>query len=276
MFDLNKKYFKDMQHIVYKQWDNIEINAVLNGINQGWVFVNEQINPKTALLWSRGIEGFYFIGEPDNDQFNQNACDFVMNILDKRIRQSGLNYFEFSGDRPEWDSILEQIFDKQELIKSRQCVYKFDLECWKDHEMRSDQKGVNVYRIDKSFFENKIENFSFVENEILRWWNSLEHFFEHAFGYCVVCDEIIVSYCLTNFVYGNTYTLGIETLKDYRRKGYCQIAVEAFITDLLEHDSVPYWDCMYTKVASRKLAEKIGFYLDHTYALYRILLSEEE
>ena len=256
--------------------DNIEINAVLNGINPGWGFVNEQINPKTALLWSRGIEGFYFIGEPDNDQFNQNACDFVMNILDKRIRQSGLNYFEVSGDRPEWDSILEQIFDKQELIKSRQCVYKFDLERWKDHEMRSDQKGVTVYRIDKSFFQNRIENFAFVEDEILRWWNSLEHFFEHAFGYCVVCDEIIVSYCLTNFVYGNTYTLGIETLKDYRRKGYCQIAVEAFITDLLEHDSVPYWDCMYTKVASRKLAEKIGFYLDHTYALYRILLSEEE
>lgn len=149
------------------------------------------------------------------------------------------------------------------------------LERWKDHEMRSDQGDVTVYRIDKSFFENKIEKFSFVENEILRWWNSLEHFFEHAFGYCVVCDEIIVSYCLTNFVYGNIYTLGIETLKEYRRKGYCQIAVEAFITDLLEHDSVPYWDCMYTKVASRKLAEKIGFYLDHTYALYRILLSEE-
>lgn len=48
--------------------------------------------------------------------------------------------------------------------------------------MRSDQKGVTVYRIDKSFFENKIENFSFVENEILRWWNSLEHFLSMLLG----------------------------------------------------------------------------------------------
>ena len=60
--------------------DNIEINAVLNGINPGWVFVNEQINPKTALLWSRGIEGFYFIGEPDNDQFNQNQGSVSINL----------------------------------------------------------------------------------------------------------------------------------------------------------------------------------------------------
>ena len=66
IYELKKERFGSIKDIVHKQWDNIEIMAVLSGINTGWVFVDSLETPATALLWSKGIEGFYFIGNPDN------------------------------------------------------------------------------------------------------------------------------------------------------------------------------------------------------------------
>ena len=97
-------------------------------------------------------------------------------------------------------------------------------------------------------------------------------FFEQAFGFCVIENKKIVSYCITNFVYQNTYTIGIETLEHHRRRGFSQMATESFVSKLLEDGCEPYWDCMFTNTASRSLAEKLGFYLDHTYSLYRLPL----
>ncbi|MGI6060046.1 MAG: GNAT family N-acetyltransferase [Blautia sp.] len=273
IYELKKERFDSIKDIVHKQWDNIEIMAVLSGINTGWVFVDSLETPATALLWSKGIEGFYFIGNPDNHTFNAEIIEFIINHLRFRIIQSGLNHFEFSGDCIMWDSVLEKIFNFKELIKSRQCVYQLDFDKWKYHKTNGLCKDTDIRKIDLNLIQSaEILNPEFVESEILRWWDSLDYFFEQAFGFCVIENKKIVSYCITNFVYQNTYTIGIETLEHHRRRGFSQMAAESFVSKLLEDGCEPYWDCMFTNTASRSLAEKLGFYLDHTYSLYRLPL----
>ena len=100
--------------------------------------------PATALLWSKGIEGFYFIGNPDNHTFNAEIIEFIINHLRFRIIQSGLNHFEFSGDCIMWDSVLEKIFNFKELIKSRQCVYQLDFDKWKYHKTNGLCKDTDI------------------------------------------------------------------------------------------------------------------------------------
>lgn len=148
-----------------------------------------------------------------------------------------------------------------------------DLCKWEEHKSTELFRDINIRKIDLNLIQSpEILNHEFVISEIMRWWDTLDYFLEKALGYCIIENNKIVSYCITNFVYGNTYTIGIETLENHRRNGYSQRATEAFISELLNNGNKPYWDCMFTNIASRSLTEKLGFYLDHTYSLYRIPL----
>ena len=57
----------------------------------------------------------------------------------------------------------------------------------------------------------------------------------------------------------NMIHIGIDTLQQYRRKGYAAMACTAFIENHLRQGSIPIWECGINNNASRNLAEKLGF-----------------
>lgn len=53
--------------------------------------------------------------------------------------------------------------------------------------------------------------------------------------------------------------IGINTLHEYRGRGYASAACSKCIQEILNHHKVPMWSTTIGNTASRKLAEKIGF-----------------
>jgi len=53
--------------------------------------------------------------------------------------------------------------------------------------------------------------------------------------------------------------IGINTLPDYRGKGYATIACQGSINEILKSGKIPQWSTDVTNIASQKLAEKLGF-----------------
>jgi len=53
--------------------------------------------------------------------------------------------------------------------------------------------------------------------------------------------------------------IGINTLPDYRRKGYASSACIKCLDEILSRHKVPQWSTAVSNQASRKLAERIGF-----------------
>ena len=66
IFELEQKQFNKISHLLSGNYINLEIKAVVDGYNPGWVFVDNKEDPKTAMVWSRGIECFYFVGDASN------------------------------------------------------------------------------------------------------------------------------------------------------------------------------------------------------------------
>lgn len=53
--------------------------------------------------------------------------------------------------------------------------------------------------------------------------------------------------------------IGINTLSDYRGKGYATIACQSCVNEIIKNGKVPQWSTTIANLASQKLAEKVGF-----------------
>lgn len=93
MFKLNKKkYFKLDEILKDLKYDIIWINTVLKK-NQGEVYVDNVINPKTAIIWHK-CRNSIIIGEYNNEMFEnlkllldnkyfENQKQFALSVIDK-------------------------------------------------------------------------------------------------------------------------------------------------------------------------------------------------
>jgi len=54
-----------------------EIQAIIEGNNPGWVFVDDLMSPTAALVWAQGIQGFYLIGDSDSKIFLEELNTFT-------------------------------------------------------------------------------------------------------------------------------------------------------------------------------------------------------
>ena len=269
IYELDKSKFGMISNILNKNSDNIEVKAIIEGINPGWIFVDSLDKPKVAVVWSAGQEGFYFVGNENIVEFNNSINDFIDNEIEERAINKDLKRFEFSGETEKWCSVFEKIFSKRKLRTSKQYVYKLEKNDWENYNKGLNSSKYKLHKIDKQLLENKeIQNTIFLTKEILRWWSSLDDFFNKSHGFCMIDKNKITNYSLGNFYIDNVMTIGIETLKEYRRQGLSQITSEAFIGKCFEENNKVQWECMGENIASYKLAEKLKFKRTKEYTLY--------
>ena len=63
-------------------------------------------NPICALVWVLGQEGFYCPGDWANTQFIAEIGRALGSELRERVLSCGFEWFDISGDSPEWDAAL--------------------------------------------------------------------------------------------------------------------------------------------------------------------------
>jgi RimJ/RimL family protein N-acetyltransferase len=245
-----------------------EAQAVIQGNNPGWVFVDDLDAPRTALVWAQGIEGFYLAGDTDNTGFLEALDDYVDHVLKPRLHSLGGTWFEVSGGG-NWDPVIESTFEKRNLESSPQWVYTLPPI---EHGAAIKPETVadcRLLRLDRRLLlDFSAGNEEFLHARLALSWGTGDAFLKAGLGYVLVCGQEIASLCCSAFVSGDTHALHVETRASHRRKGYAEAAARAFIAACMERQVHPYWDCMAENVASARLAEKLGFARSHTYTLY--------
>lgn len=268
IYELKSSEFHRIDSMLVGRFINLEIKAVVYNNNPGWIFVDDVENPKTAMVWSKGIQGFYFIGQEDNQAFTDYINKYIDEEISTRAKNIGLNYFEFSGTSHRWDETIEKVFGMRHLQKSKQFAYKHKKLDTYTLESIGVQKGLGVRQVDLGLLQSAIGNLDFVESIILEWWDSIDEFCKKGTGYCVVHNNSIVSSCVSSFVGNKAMESHIVTKEEHRKKGYAKLAVNAFLVYCQKHNIEPYWDCMETNKGSRALAEGFGYSKDFEYSLY--------
>ncbi len=268
IYELDREMFYVIEKLLDVDKCNIEPKSVMEKNNPGWIFVDNPENPKSALIWSKGIEGFYVAGDEKNPAFNEHFNEFIDTDIVPRAEKLDLGWFEINGVNPKWNDVLKEVLKERNLSTWNQYVYKY-----KKQQITAENAPANgnfkIQRIDEDFFESlHVDNMSFVFDILNLFWDSAENFLGKGIGYCAVCGDFIASVCYSSFISKNTHAIGIETEEEFRRKGFGQAAAAEVLKECLNKGFSAYWDCETTNVASYKLAEKIGFERDIEYTCF--------
>jgi RimJ/RimL family protein N-acetyltransferase len=249
-----------------------EALAIIEGNNPGWVFVDDLNTPRAALVWARGIAGFYVIGDADSAVFLKELDAHTEQVLKPRLHDLGLAWFEISGDES-WNPVIETAFEKRNLESSQQWVYTLKPTT---HESMMPLKAVDdcrLQKVDRHLLSGlSATNRGFLFPKLTQFWGNLDAFLKTGLGYVLGDGEEIASLCFSGFVAGNSHVIDIETKASQRGKGYAETVARAFIAECLEKHLQPHWDCMAENTASAGLAEKLGFSQSRVYTLYSFSL----
>lgn len=247
---------------------NLEVKAIAAGNSPGWVFVDDKDKPQTALVFSRGQGGFYFVGRENNHRFEVALLQTIA-FLKPRLAGLDIDCFEYSGTSPQWDQSLKRLFADRDYGRDTQHVYLFPR--LDQQRLPAPRQGLDhqVVEITGALMHSHGVDTAYIEKNLLDWWDSLDKFFEHGYGYSVVCAGKAVALCYTSFIAGEKdWELGVNTQEEYRIRGYAGDAALALLRHCQQRGIRPYWDCMAENTSSRRLALSLGFSLAFTYEIY--------
>ena len=101
-------------------------------------------------------------------------------------------------------------------------------------------------------------------------WRNAEEFLRNGMGFCAVHEDIPAAWAFSAAVSSEEIDIGIETASAYQHMGLATAAAEKMIQYCYEHDKRPVWSCDSTNIASRRLAEKVGFEVVSEYTTIKI------
>jgi len=200
------------------------------------VFADDAENPNIVLV---GTSWAYLMG---NAAYGKSDADLYGHILGQLVLLPAKKHMVLNVCSPGWEAKLEKLFARH--IKDRWIRYN--------------------YRLNKASFSRHAG-----------WREKIPAGFEMRysvnargnFSFALMKNDEKISECSVVYFEKEAHDartarvveIGIETKKEYRRRGFAFLTCAAFIEYCLSHDLVPNWGCWNFNPDSQALAKKLGF-----------------
>ncbi|WP_166805785.1 GNAT family N-acetyltransferase [Jeotgalibacillus sp. R-1-5s-1] len=262
MKELAKHQFELCEPLLRKQ-GSVEVRAVIEGINEGRVFVDQLDSPSSAVVWLGNLDGFYVIGDEKNEMFNRKLKDFMDLVAGPDALAQGIGIAEILSYHPGWNDVLDEIFSERKSETWEQAVYIYNKK--KKPKKALLPPGYEVKYMQEAIHVADYTSRRLIHNKIKEFWSSKESFFEKGIGFCVMKGQQVASVCMTGYRAGNIHAIEIETFMTFEQKGLATAAATAFVEECIAEKMMPYWDCQVENLPSVKTAERTGFIPVFTY-----------
>lgn len=218
IYELEQDQFIRCKHLV-QQERHLDVQAIIEGNNPGRVFVDHVDLPQSGLVWFGNLDGFVFIGNPNNESFNCEIKQFLNEEIAQEAIELGVHWFEGFGHGTNWDDTIKKILSGYSYEESNQKVYKlYENQYQIQNEPKMDEGYTLLEITEENVITNRLYDNSFFVAQLSLFWSSMEAFFEKGIGYAVMYKNEVVSICFSGFVSGNTHAVAIETVEEHRGK----------------------------------------------------------
>jgi GNAT superfamily N-acetyltransferase len=242
--------------------NNLFARSVVENKVNGSVYVDNLDNPETAYVVHPYGMSLLF-GNPFNKNFNSTFRDYALNVNNVRNRHEWMQAYP-----NEWNSVLSELF-KDCMIRSSDNIdnkqsgvvelntrvnFKFNRDKYIDFKGKLPVLDVKIVRTDKQIFNE-------MKGKVvpLHFWNNADDFVSNGVGFSLFYDNRLASTAYSAFIHDDKLELGIETVEDFRGKGFAKYTCSALIDYCLQHHYEPIWACRLENTGSYRLALKLGF-----------------
>ena len=169
-----KKYKQLFKNIFY----NLNSLTVINGDNQGRIWLDDPENPKTGVLVDNE-NSIYLVGDYTNSDLNKEIINLIFNEILPEARKTAKNFentWVIYYDHDNWKKKIEQdmkIADYLPLKRKYFLLKQPSSLNWKENI----PAGYTMYFLNEDFLNRKeLKNFNEITNYIKKSWRSKEDF----------------------------------------------------------------------------------------------------
>lgn len=174
---------------------------------------------------------------------------------------------------PEWSEELKRMFG--DLDTDEGIYYELNKNERKEW-VSTLSSDFTIERVDKEFLENKSyiipDDMRYIEQWINNMWGSLKKYDKRGFAYSIVHKKkLVVCFCHCSYLSNDKSRseLGILTNKDFQRRGLGKNLVFHVLDQCWEVGvKTAGWHTEKENIASRKLAESVGYKCNRKYPIY--------
>ena len=226
-------------------------SAICQGINPGRVFVDDRVNPHTALLWTT-VGYFLLAGDPGAADDLPAVRQVLTEVFVPASQAGGESSFILIPSEGSWQAHLPALLPGGEVIEIYRRPFAFDpvkFATRGDWHSRI-PSGMRLQALDAALAERAGVKVS---------WASLDDFLAHGLGFAVLDGDQIASLCFSVFASREKVEIEVHTHENYRRQGLAAIAASALIEACLQQGIQPNWECFWDNQPSAALAQQLGF-----------------
>jgi RimJ/RimL family protein N-acetyltransferase len=230
--------------------------SVIEGNQAGRVFVDRAPTPSVAFVWGN-MEYAYLVS--NSTQIVSGIAEIVDEIILPTLDKNGMGFltiFPF-GVKP---TDVQAWFPQRKPVSFGVNSYEFEPK--KFEVLRTQIKplppDLELVKLDSRTLAQEV--CQDIREDILFCWESLEQFDKLGRGYGIQSQQHgIVCACYAIGYGAKAYHINIWTHQEYRRKGLARQTAIAFLTESLQEGKIIYWINDVPNIASRRLAESLGF-----------------
>ena len=257
-----QKYHLLIEPLKKVRFNHFFARSVIEQHVSGRVYVDNINHPKSYYIAHPYGMSLLF-GSWENQKFNSAFYGYALN------HNQGRDRYEWMQASPDtWHEILADLF-KDLLVKSSENTqqvesnvievntrvnFKFNPEKYAVFKEKKDSKGVWIVPTSR-------EIFSQMQGSVVpsNFWDNAEDFCEHGIGFSLFYNDRLATTAFSSFIHENYLELGLETIKEYRGKGFAKHTCAALIDYCLENNYEPIWSCSQENIGSYNLAIRLGF-----------------
>ena len=253
--------------------NNLFARAVVESNVPGIVYVDDTDTPATFyVIHSYGMSLLF--GKHDNQAFNQAFKEHALNKNHLR------NSHEWMQAYPEdWHAVLKELFADC-LIKSSEKKPnqgKHIIELNTRVNFKFNREKYREFKRDMITPENQIvktgkKEFECMQGSVipLNFWDNANDFIANGIGFSTYSGDELACTAFAAYIMDNYLELGMETVPEFRGKGFAQFTCSKLINYCLENNYEPIWACRLENIGSYKLAQKLGFDISKQIPYYRL------
>lgn len=245
---------------------NLVLGSILAGKTPASIYVDDPQHPKAAFTWFKYRA--FLAGNPSSSNFVFGLANLLKDELIPRAQRLGIDACILDFGEPDWVNALSQLFPGLQPIQALRQFYV----CCSLPVSAAPQlpDGFNLLPVDAVLLaRTDLKRITELKEETCSERLSVEDFLAHSFGYCIIYQDELVCWCLSEYNTGDRCEVGVATAEPYQRHGLATIATRA----LLEHAfrsgySQVGWHCWSRNEPSGTLARKAGFVLEKEHIVY--------